>query len=183
VNSTRLFALACAAILPGCSRLPEAFSPPQQIELPSGPEPAATPIRNLLLLEMSDPDIGSHILADVLENQPGIEWRFTGPHPRFRLQWDAPPPPKLVFYLRFYNHEEALKARGPVFLSITINGHTFRSDRFASNGDIEYRRQIPDEWIAGVHTIDIALNVDPPWRAPDGITYGVSIHSIGFVEP
>jgi len=163
--------------------MPEAFAPPQQIQMPSGPEPAITPIHDPRLIEMSDPEAASHILADLLETEPGLEWRFTGSHPRFRLQLDSPVPANFVFYLRFFNHEQAIKARGPVAFDVTINGHRFRSYRFSAPGDIEYRRPIPGDWIAGARSIEIALDIDPPWRQSDGVVYGVSIHSIGFAEP
>jgi len=149
-----------------------------QIVLPSGTEPAAAaPKGDRLLLAMADPDIEAHILGDVHRATDGSEWRFTGPHPKFRLylQSDA----NLGFYMRFFIHDEALVSRGQTSLSVDVNGHRFGS-RFSLPGDTEYRHPIPEAWVKGPGPVDISVDIDPPWRFSDETVYGLHLHSIGF---
>ncbi len=147
--------------------------------MPSAPE-SLSPENdgNGLLLEMSDPSASSRFLSGMAPENSGGEWRFTGAHPRFRLQLRTAA--NLNFYMRFFLHEESLRSRGPVSFHIALNGHEFQTYRFSQAGDMEYRRAIPDGWIRVPGTVDIALDVNPPWRLPDGTTVGVLLHSIGF---
>jgi len=87
-------------------------------------------------------------------------------------------------YLRLAQFLHALlfsrRIAAPVSLRIALNGNSFQTYRFIQSGDMEYRKPIPDSWIPGPGPVDIALDVDPPWRLPDGNTVGVLLHSIGF---
>ncbi|HTS50543.1 MAG TPA: hypothetical protein VMH05_21505 [Bryobacteraceae bacterium] len=131
-----------------------------------------------LLLAMADPDAGQHILADVYPAPDGVEWRFTGLHPKFRLHIQDSS--KLDFYIRFFVHEESLIARGPLSFWVDINGHRFLSSRFSLPGDLEYRHAVPPAWIDAPGSVDISLDIQAPWRYPDGTIYGLYLHSIGF---
>ncbi len=169
---------AAALLLCSCSRNPE-YPPPVQIVLPSGPEPAITSLSaDRMVVAMADPNVNSHIVQDVFEAPDGAEWRFTGLHPKLRLQIDNPS--NLDFYLRFAMQDESLKSRGPVSFSVGINGHKFQSYRFALPGDFEYRHPIPPDWLQAPGPVDISLDIDPAWRTPDGTVYGLLLHSIGF---
>ena len=131
-----------------------------------------------LLLEMSDPTANSQILADIAPETNGAEWRFTGAHPRFRLQLHSAR--ALNFYMRFFLHDQSLRDRGPVSFRVTLNGHSFQTYRFTQAGDMEYRRPIPESWVAAPAAVEVALDVDPPWHLADGAALGVLLHSIGF---
>jgi len=172
------FLLALALLLSACARAPESYPAPVQIALPGGSEPAVTaPPGDRLLLAMSDPDVNQHILSHVYSAPDGSEWRFTGPHPRFRL--DVQSAADLAFYVRFFVHDEALLAVGRTSLSVSINGHRFGA-QFALPGDMEYRHPIPQDWINAPGTVEIALDVEPAWRFSDGTVYGLHLHSVGF---
>ena len=177
----RSCAFICGSLflLAGCTHQPEAYAPPAQIVLPSGPEPLVAVSSDPLVVAMSDPDASTRIIADVFPAEPGAEWRFTGPHPKFRLQLEHVSP--LNFYMRFDNSIESVRDWGPVSFSITINGNSFRSQRFSS-GAQEYRRPVPDSWITKPGPVDIAVDIEPPRRAPNGTPYGIQLHSIGFEE-
>ena len=174
-----VFTVGLAFFTTACTTRPQAYAPPAQIVMPAGPEPAAS-AGNGLLFAMSDPDANQHILADVFSAGSGEEWRFTGLHSKFRFEISRLS--RLGFYMRFYNSAEALAARGPASFSITVNGNRFESPRFIGAGDQEYRRPIPDGWIAHPGVIDVSLDVDRGWRSSDGTTYGILLNSIGFEE-
>jgi hypothetical protein len=165
--------------MPACSRQPPSYPPPAQIVLPSGPEPALPPdpARDRLIA-MSNPDADSHIVSGVYTADPGAEWRYTGPNARFRF--DVPQTADLIFYLRFYNPADALRARGPMSFSVIINGKRIGSPRYTGSGDLEFRRPIPAGWILKRGPVDVSIEIDPPWHASDGVTYGVMLNAIGF---
>jgi 4-amino-4-deoxy-L-arabinose transferase-like glycosyltransferase len=131
-----------------------------------------------LLVAMSDSDANAHILSDVFAGLDGAEFRFTGLHPQFLVQADDVR--GLDFYVRFFNHYEALRARGPVSFTVGMNGKSFRSPIFDGRGDQGYRWTLPDGWLANPGPVEISLDIDPPWRQRDGKEYGVFLHSIGF---
>lgn len=176
----RSSALICGLflLLSACTRQPEAYAPPAQIALPSGPEPAIA-ISSEPLIAMSDPDIAVHVIADMFPADPTEEWRFTGLHPRFRIQLQHAAP--FDFYTRFDNSVESIRDFGPVSFTVTINGHRFESQRFMS-GAQEYRHTLPEGWITQPGPVDIAVDIGPPRRFPDGAVYGVKLHSIGLEE-
>jgi hypothetical protein len=158
---------------------PRAWAPPPQVSLPAGPEPAsATAGGERLLVAMSDSDVNAHILGDVFTGMEGAEFRFTGLHPQFLVQVDDVR--NLDFYVRFFNHDEALRARGPVSFTVGINGKSFRPPNFDGRGDQEYRWTLPGGWLAKPGPVEISLDINPPWRQPNGKNYGVLLHSIGF---
>lgn len=127
------------------------------------------------MLEMADPRADSRIVADVLPAAEGAEWRFTGAHPRFRLQVKTRG--NLTFYMRFILPDEM---RRPIVLRVHINANEFQSYRMRDPGEVEYRRPIPDNWVPSVGPVEIGVDVDPPWRSPDGTLLGVLLNSIGF---
>lgn len=148
--------------------------------MPSGPEASLNTDADGdgLLLEMSDPASNSQIVGGMAPGTTGSEWRFTRAHPRFRLQLRTAGP--FTFYIRFFLHEQSLPVRGPITLNVTVNGHSFQTYRFTQAGDTEYRKPMPESWIVAPGPVDFAMDVDPPWRLPDGTIWGVLLHSIGF---
>jgi hypothetical protein len=163
--------------LPGCNRLPDAYAPPEQVVMPTGPEPTVAPGSGWMVA-MSDPDADVHIVSDVFRDA-GSEWAFTGLHPKFRFT--IRDGTRVNFYVRFFNHDEALRARGPVSFTITINGHDFQSPRFTGSGNQEYRTPpLPNDWIVAPGLANVSLDIEPPWHAGSGTVYGVLLNSIGF---
>src|SRR5258708_15618081 len=172
--ATVLLALGCTS----CGK-PAVWAPPPQVILPLGPEPAsATASGERLLVAMSDSDANAHILGDVFSGLDRAEFRFTGLHPQFLAQVDDVK--SLDFYIRFFNHDEALNARGPVSFTVGINGNSFQPPRFDARRDQEDRWPLPDGWLAKPGPVEISLDIDPRWRRSDGKDYGVLLHSIGF---
>ena len=149
--------------------------------MPSGPEPPVTldPTAGLIVA-MSDPDADAHILADVFPSDPGSEWRFTGLHPKFRLDVQHASP--LYFYLHFSNLDEMMRARGPVTFAIAIDGKRLQAPTFKVTGDLEYRWPVADGWVPNRGSVEISIDISPPWIPPDGTPRGTFLNAIGFEE-
>jgi hypothetical protein len=174
----RLFA-ALAAILIVWSCTPLSYPPPAQIAMPSGPEPPATPDPAAgLIVAMSDSDADFHILGDVFPGGPGEEWRFTGLHPKFRLEVQRVVP--LNFYIRFSNTVEMLRDRGPATFAIAIDGKPFH--RFTAAVEPEHRWPVPDGWFVKPGSVEISIDISPPWHGPFNAAIGIQLHSVGFEE-
>ncbi len=147
--------------------------------MPSGPEPTVPPqTGERLMLFMSDDDVASYITDDTRENVEGYVYRPTGLHPRFRL--NIYKLSRFDVYIRFFNHEAALRVRGPVSFVIGIGSRHFRTPSFSIEGNQKYRWTVPDGWITEPGPLELSLDIDPPWHASGGETYGIFIHSIGL---
>ena len=130
---------------------------------------------------MSDPDADQHLLGDVFPQGDDPEWRFTGLHPRFRFELQDTS--RLMFYLRFFNHAEALRARGPVSFVVNINGKQIRSPRFGLEGEQEFRYPVPNGAIPGPGAVEVSLDVSAGWQFPGSSQVnGLLIHTIGFEQ-
>ena len=176
----RLFAALAAMFIVG-SCTPPPYPPPPQVAMPSGPEPPITPDPTAgLLVAMSDPDADAHILGDVFPSDPGSEWRFTGLHPKFRLDVQHTAP--LYFYLRFSTIDEMQRDRGAVTFAIAINGKPLQSPRFTTNGEREYRWPVPEGLVPNRGIVEISIDISPPWRLPDGTPVGTFLNTVGFEE-
>jgi len=170
----RRFGLVFPALLLFGFSWPDSYPPPAQIVMPAGAEPAIpakTGPREFLA--MSDPDVDAHILGDVFPPDDNVEWRYTGLHPRFRL--DVRDQSRLVFYLRFFNPGDALRERGPVTVTVNINGQKATSQRFAYEADQEMRYRLIPGILTQPGPVEITLDISPAWH-----DYGLMIHSIGF---
>ena len=178
-SSWRIGILIAAISLGACSH-PDAYPPPAQIILPSGPEPAVhLTLGPRQLVAMSDPDADKHLLADVYPAGDDPEWRFTGLHPRFRFELQDTS--HLWFYLRFFNHVEALRTRGLVSFVVNINGKQIRSPRFAFEGEQEFRYPVPQGAITAPGSVEVSVDVSAGWQFPGSPDlYGLLLHTIGF---
>jgi hypothetical protein len=181
IRTGRIGIVLAAFLAAGCSH-PDAYPVPEQVVLPSGPEPAITVIPGpRQMVAMSDPDAAAHLLSDVFPAGDDPEWRFTGLHPRFRLEVQQTS--RLMFYLRFFNHAEALQARGPVSFVVNINGKQIRSPRFPIEGTLEFRYPVPKGAITAPGPVDVSLDVPTGWKFPGTQqVYGLLIHTIGFEQ-
>ena len=173
------FATVLLLGLCACHSAPDAYPPPAQYVMPSGPEPAAAELAFARpLLAMSDPDIRSHLLADVIAGPEGDEWRWTNAHPKFQVRLAAAE--GLDFLMRFRVPRETLVASGPVTITIGLDGHVLDRPRFSSPDEHLYRRPVPPGVLAAGKPLVVALDVDPIWTSPDGTKLGILIHSLGF---
>ena len=181
VKLTRsLLPILLLVICASCAK-PPSYAPPAQVILPSGPEPASgAAASERLVIAMSDTDVNSHVVSDVFTGLDRAEFRFTGLHPQFQIQ--VANPKNLDLYVRLFNHDEALRDRGPVHVTATLNGKSFPLPPFDARGDQEFRLPLPDGWLDKPGPVEISLDIDPPWHHPDGNTYGILLNAIGFVR-
>src|SRR5215510_9411383 len=143
-----------------CSRQPNSYPPPAQFVMPSGPEPRVPPqTGERLMLFMSDEDVGSYMTDDIKEGVEGYVYRPVGLHPKFRLNIERVS--RFDFYIRFFNHEAALRERGPVSLVIGIRGRYFKTPGFSFGGSQKYRWIIPEGWITEPGPLELSLDIDP----------------------
>lgn len=165
--------LVMAALLGACTA-PEYPVPPQKI-MPSGPEPRLSKS----MLQMGDEDADTYILNDVGPADPGSEWRWTGPNPRFKLWLEAIE--NWEFYIQFRVVPVVLEQTGPVTLTILIGDTILATPRFTEAKEYEYTHRVPPGLLAVDQPVVIGIDIDPVYIAKrDKQKLGILLRSIGL---
>jgi hypothetical protein len=170
----RLF-LCAAAILCGCSRTPKSYAPPAQFVMPSGPDP----VTEVRLVTTNHPDAPFSIIDGVLD--AGYGWGFKWTLDRAHFQFIAGDLTNNDLLLRYGMDPRTLHDRGPVTITIAINGKTFDIFTEGVEGVHEHRRPADAIKSKDIETLNLSLTVDPPWISPDGKKLGLYLGAIGFV--
>ena len=71
--------------------------------------------------------------------------------------------------------------RGPIRITIAINGKTVDTFTEAVVGEHVHRRRADAIKSKEVETLNLSLTVDPAWISPDGSRLGIFLGAIGFV--
>jgi len=174
----RPLAIVCAIIASaGCARAPDPAAPPPQRPPLAAAEPA---MAMGAFVKMSDPNAGDYIAGDVLPNDPGAPWRWTGRRPE--LRFNLPTGGDWVFFAELALAGATLEKTGPVTVSYFINGHILQIQRYAEPGEIHFERAVAPDWLhAGVNSV--AIEPDRVYIAPDdGVALGLILKSAGFVR-
>ena len=143
--------------------------------MPSTPDSSA----EIRLITMNHPDAPFSILEGVLDAGNGWGFKWALNHARFQLI--AGDLANSDFVIRYAMDPRTLHDRGPVKLTIVIDGKPFDSFVEGVIGEHEHRHPAGDLTSKRVRTLDVSLTVDPPWIAPDGAMLGIYLGSLGFV--
>ena len=169
------FSFCAALLLCGCSRWPAYYAPPAQFTMPATPD---TPVE-VRLITMNHPDAPFSIVEGVLDAGHGWGFKWTLNHARFQLI--AGDLANTDFVIRYAMDPRTLRDRGPVKITIIIDGKPFDSFVEGVVGEHEHRHPADELTSQSVRTLDVSLTVDPPWVAEDGARLGIFLGAIGFV--
>jgi len=173
----RPLAIVCAlAAGAGCARAPDPAAPP-----PQRPPLAAEPAMAMgAFVKMSDPNAGDYIAGDVLPNDPGVPWRWTGRRPE--LRFNLPRGGDWIFFAELALADATLEQTGPVTVSYFVNGRLLHSERYAEPGEIHFERAVAPDWLhAGLNSA--AIVPDRVYISPgDGVVLSLILKSVGFVR-
>jgi hypothetical protein len=166
----------CAALLlPGCARWPASYPPPSQFTVPSTPDPPA----EVRLITMNHPEAPFSIVEGVPDAGYGWGFKWTLSHARFQLI--AGDLANTDFVIRYGMDPRTLHDRGPVTLTITIDGKQFDTFVEGAVGVYEHRHPAGELTSKTVRALNVSLTIDPPWISEDGSKLGIFLGSIGFV--
>jgi hypothetical protein len=160
--------------LSGCEKMPETYAPPVQRQ----PFENFRPYRITRVVNMSDGDVDSHVVHDIL-GTGGASWRWTGQHPTVRVilrQAD-----NLVYTIDFSIADATFKETGPVTLTFFVNDHMLGSAHYTSPGTYHFEQPVPQGWVQAGKESTLAAEIDKVWVAPqDGAKLGFILSQIGL---
>jgi len=143
--------------------------------MPSGPDP----VTEVRLLTMNHPDAPFSIVDGVLD--AGHGWGFKWTLDRAHFQFIAGDLTHTDLFLHYALDPRTFHARGPIRITIAINGKTFDTFIESDVGEHVHRRPADSIKSKDVETLNLSLAVDPAWISPEGTKLGVFLGAIGFV--
>jgi hypothetical protein len=160
--------------LSGCEKMPETYAPPVQRQ----PFENFRPYRITRVVDMSDGDVDSHVVHDIL-GTGGASWRWTGQHPTVRVILRQAE--NLVYTIDFSIADATFKETGPVTLTFFVNDRALGSARYTSPGTYHFEQPVPPNWIQADKESTLGAEIDKVWVAPqDGVKLGMILSRIGL---
>jgi hypothetical protein len=85
--------------------------------------------------------------------------------------------------MEFAIPEVTFAQRGPVVVSVFVNGQLLDRSRYEKGGEFRIEKPVPAEWLrTDLHNY-VTLEIDKPWVAPqDGARLGFILKSAGFLQ-
>lgn len=164
-------------LLAGCSSIPDTYAPPIQREPLYGPQGGALGH----FVNMSAPNADLYIVGGILPGEPGSPWRWTGKRPELRFH--LPVTSNLRFVMDFSVPETTFPQRGPVTVSVFINGRLLDKVRCAKHGEVHFEKAVPADWLRTDASTIAAAEIDKVWIASgDGAQLGFILIRAGFVQ-
>jgi len=168
---------AALVLLVGCTNIPDTYAPPVQRRPMTGPEPS--PVTHFVT--MKDPQAEAHIVSGVSRHLEAGAWRWT--EPRAELVFRLSEVQHLRFVMEFAVPEMTFAQRGPVTITITVNGRLLDKPGYQRGGEFRFEKAVPAEWLRTDMHNYVTLEIDKPWVAPqDGARLGFILKSAGFLE-
>jgi len=169
--------LSLLLLLASCTSIPDTYAPPVQRCPLRGPEPS--PVTHFVA--MNAPSAEAHFVRGVSPHLEAGTWRWV--EPRAELMFRLESKQHLRFVMEFAIPEVTFAQRGPVVLSVAINGNLLERTRYDKGGEYRFEKPVPAEWLRTDFHNYVALEVDKPWLAPqDGARLGFILKSAGFLE-
>lgn len=169
----RASVLLATALLTACTPALE-YPPPKQKVMPPGRDPVAA----IPLVYMSDPEVESFVIRDIVPSEQGSAWRWTNAHPRVRIWFD--PAHQWNFYLRFAIAGDAFRVIGPQTLRMMINEQLLDTQTYSQEKGYEYSKLVPQSMLSADGTAVVGIDVDPILVSQDRSKLGIILQEIGF---
>ena len=129
---------------------------------------------------MNHADAPFSIIEGVLD--AGRPWGFKWTLERARFELIAGDIDKDDLFIRYAVDPRTLHDRGPIRVTIAINGRTIDGLTEGTTGVHEHRHPADGLKSKDVEKLELSLTVDPPWTDPTkGTKLGVYLDEIGFV--
>ena len=156
--------------------MPEPYAPPVQRQ----PFEDARPHHMSRIVDMTDEDAESHIVADILPGGPAA-WKWAHQKPTVKVQVRSNQ--GLRYVIDFSLPDVTFKETGPVTVSFLVNDHLLDSVRYAAPGEYHFEKPVPAEWVEPFKDTLVAASVDKVWVAPtDHAKLGLILTRIGLTQ-
>src|SRR5258708_7531993 len=158
--------------------MPEPYAPPVQ----RAPLEEIRPYRATRIVNMADPDAGSHFVKDITGGLEGGTWRWVGKRPTVRVMTRANE--GVHYSIDFTLAEATFKDTGPVIMSFFFGDHLLERVPYAEFGHKHFDKLVPPEWIVPGENVLLSAEIDKVWVSKvDGATLGFLLTSIGLTQP
>jgi hypothetical protein len=117
-----------------------------------------------------------NLVKDVLWNEGSWRWTLAEPQLRFDLKERR----DKELYVVFTVASATLKAGEPKIVAFSVNGHELGRASYAEEGEKEFSRPVPDEWLQTQGPTLVTMRVENPFVANDGVKLGVLLQKAGF---
>jgi hypothetical protein len=164
-----------AAMLYTPRHRPPSYPPPTQKGADTRPVSLVLPIHESPMDEQ-----WAVIAGGILPADKASQWAWTTGRPHLRFLIDESE--RWVFYLRFAAAGAVLRAVGPQTIQIAINGTSVKTVAAAEPREYELRVPVDPALLKPGSMNDVELRVAPVYIAGDGVTLGILLHSVGFLE-
>ena len=169
--------IPAALVLAGCVNIPDSYAPPIQRSPQYGPE--GNPLGHFVSMAGPNPD--DFIVRDILPGDQGSAWRWTAKRPELRFQLAFTE--DLRFVMDFSVPAATFPQRGPVTISVFINGKLLDKVRCEKPGEMHFDKPVPAAWLRANAPTLVAMEIDKVWVAPaDGAQLGFILSRAGFVQ-
>ena len=169
--------IAAALLLVGCVNIPDSYAPPIQRNPQYSPESHS--VSHFVSMGGLNPE--DFIVRDILPGDPGSTWRWTGKRPELRFQLSFTN--DLRFLMDFVVPEITFAQRGPVTVSVFVNGKLLDKVRCDKPGEVNFNKPVPADWLRADAPTLVAAEIDKVWVAPaDGAKLGFILSRAGFVQ-
>lgn len=173
----RKFCAISVLLLTGCVKQPDIFAPPEQRRPLIIDED--TKLSNYVAMNASN--ASDHFVQDILPELNDGKWRWTLKRPA--LQFKVPTTKGLRFRATLSVPEITFQQTGPVEIAIYIGPHQLDTLKVAKTGEIEFEKDVPEEWLATEAPVIARFEIDKLWVSPtDGVQRGFILLGAGFVQ-
>ncbi len=158
-----------------CTHYPESYPPPMQ----RTPIADQTAFGYRSFLEMNTPVAESFFVKDIRALE-GNSWRWTGPNPTMR--YVLPKVDGLKFAMDYALPGVTMKETGPVTMSVRINGRLLDRWSYEKSGEYHFEKSVEEAWLERNADNIVAIEIDPVWKASNGVQLGFILTRAGFIE-
>ena len=169
----RVFLAAAVLALSACQTTVPAYAPPPQFQAFEDYRPT----RLSRVVNISDPDLQTHVVSGVLANAG--PWAWTAK--RVALKVKLYRVGDLRYTIDFTVADVTFKVTGPVQVTFLVNDHALGTVRYDKPGTQHYEKPVPSDWVMPGQDVEVAAEVDKVWTSPtDGAQLGLILTRMGL---
>ncbi len=164
-----------AALLTGCTPLPESYPAPEQRGSKDGPEPEPLGA----FVSFSDARSPDYVVGGFLPAAPDQLWRWAAASPAVRVRVSATA--GLRLRVNFAFPDESHKPLLPITVSYFVNDKLLQTVVYKQTGVLEFRKAVPAEWLAADTDNIIRWEISPVYVAKaDGVKLSMIVSELGL---
>ena len=162
-----------AALLTGCTPLPESYPTPEQRDSKDGPEPEPLGA----FVSFSDARSPDYVVGGFVPAAPDQLWRWAAASPAVRVSETA----GLRLRVNFSFPDESHKPLLPITVSYFVNDKLLQTVVYKQTGVLEFRKAVPAEWLAADTDNIIRWEISPVYVAKaDGVKLSMIVSELGL---